>query len=160
MKIADIGNQPCSVARTLSVIGDTWSMMIIRNAFLGIRRFDDFHKNLGVTRHVLTARLNTLVEEEILYKAPYTETQKRFEYRLTQKGLDLYPILMSIIHWGDTYMDKGQGAPVDCIHKTCGHKFHPVMVCSECSEPLNPKQVKVEIGKGLSVFNAEKVKEA
>ena len=70
MKIADIGNQPCSVARTLSVIGDTWSMMIIRNAFLGIRRFDDFHKNLGVTRHVLTDRLNTLVQEEILYKSP------------------------------------------------------------------------------------------
>lgn len=159
MKIADIGNQPCSVARTLSVIGDTWSMMIIRNAFLGIRRFDDFHKNLGITRHVLTTRLNTLVEEEILYKTPYTETQKRFEYRLTQKGLDLYPILMSIIHWGDTYMDKGQGAPVDCVHKTCGHKFQPVMVCSECSEPLNPKQVKVEIGKGLLAFHAE-VKEA
>ena len=81
MKISDVGNQPCSVARTLSVIGDTWSMMIIRNAFLGIRRFDDFHKNLGVTRHVLTDRLNTLVNEGILHKVPYTETQKRFEYR-------------------------------------------------------------------------------
>ena len=155
MKIADIGNQPCSVARTLSVIGDTWSMMIIRNAFLGIRRFDDFQKNLGVTRHVLTDRLNTLVQEEILYKSPYTETQKRFEYRLTQKGLDLYPILMSIIHWGDTYMDKGLGAPIDFTHKTCGHKFHPVMVCSECVAPLNPKEVKVEIGNGLIAFHAE-----
>ena len=155
MKIADIGNQPCSVARTLSVIGDTWSIMIIRNAFLGIRRFDDFQKNLGVTRHVLTDRLNTLVEEEILFKAPYTEAQKRFEYRLTQKGLDLYPILMSIIHWGDTYMDKGQGAPVDYVHKTCGHKFHPVMICSECTEPLDPKQVKVEIGKGFLAFYSQ-----
>lgn len=152
MKLADIGNQPCSVARTLSVIGDTWSMMIIRNAFLGIRRFDDFQKNLGVTRHILTDRLNTLVQEQILYKAPYTETQKRFEYRLTQKGLDLYPIIMSLVQWGDTYMDQGQGAPLEFIHESCGAKFHPVTVCSECREPLNPKHVKVQNGKGMKDF--------
>jgi len=149
MKLSEIGQQPCSVARTLSVIGDTWSMMIIRNAFMGIRRFDDLQKNLGVTRHVLTDRLNTLVQEEILFKAPYTESQKRFEYRLTQKGLDLYPILMSLIHWGDTYMDKGLGAPLHYIHKKCGHQFHPVMVCSECAEPLNAKEVEVTVGQGL-----------
>ena len=155
MKISDVGNQPCSVARTLSVIGDTWSMMIIRNAFLGIRRFDDFHKNLGVTRHVLTDRLNTLVNEGILHKVPYTETQKRFEYRLTEKGLALYPIIMSIVHWGDTFMDKGLGAPLDYVHETCGHTFHPVMVCSECSEPLSPKQVNVKVGKGLYAYHSQ-----
>lgn len=155
MKISDIGNQPCSVARTLSVIGDTWSMMIIRNAFLGIRKFDDFHKNLGVTRHILTDRLNTLVKEEILYKAPYTETQKRFEYRLTEKGLALYPIIMSIVHWGNTYMDKGLGAPLDYVHETCGHLFHPVMVCSECLQPLSPKQVNVQVGKGFYAYYSQ-----
>jgi len=151
MKLSDIGNQTCSVARTLSVIGDTWTMMIIRNAFLGIRRFDDFQKNLGVTRHVLTDRLNTLVQENILYKAPYTESQKRFEYRLTQKGLDLHPILMSIIHWGDTYMDHGQGVPLYYIHKECGHKFRPILICSECYKPINAKEVTVLPGPGLIV---------
>ncbi len=153
MKLADIGNQPCSIARTLSVIGDTWSMMIIRNAFLGIRRFDDFQKNLGVTRHILTDRLNTLVHEQILYKAPYTETQKRFEYRLTQKGLDLYPIIMGLVQWGDTYMDQGLGAPLEFVHQNCGHKFHPVMVCSECGEPLSAKEVNVQIGQGINAFH-------
>lgn len=153
MKIADIGNQPCSVARTLSVIGDTWTMMIIRNAFLGIRKFDDLQKNLGVTRHVLTDRLNTLVQEEILYKSPYTETKKRFEYRLTQKGLDLYPIIMSLIQWGDRYMDQGQGAPIDLIHTTCGHHFHPVMVCSECTQPIRAKEVQIMAGQGLQILS-------
>lgn len=149
MKISDIGNQPCSIARTLSVIGDTWSIMIIRNAFLGIRRFEDFQKNLGITRHVLTDRLNTLIEEQILYKAPYTESQKRFEYRLTPKGLDLYPVLLSLVKWGDQYMDQGLGAPLDFIHQSCGHRFEAVMVCSACKLPLNPKQVTVKMGQGF-----------
>lgn len=142
MKWDEIGQQPCSVARALSVLGDRWTMLIIRNAFMGIRRFDDFQENLGVTRHVLSDRLKRLVEQEILVKAPYVDRQERFEYRLTQKGLDLYPILLAMTHWADQYMDNGEGSPVEYVHQHCGQTFQPLMVCSCCHEPIHAKQVK------------------
>lgn len=142
MKWEDIGQQPCSIARAQSVLGDRWTMLIIRNAFMGIRRFDDFQENLGVTRHVLSDRLKRLVEEDILVKQPYIERQERFEYRLTQKGLDLYPILLAMTHWADQYMDGGKGSPVEYVHKRCGQTFKPVMVCSCCGEQIQAKQVK------------------
>ena len=143
MKWEDIGDQPCSIARTLSVLGDRWTMLILRNAFMGMRRFDDFQQNLGITRHVLSERLKRLVEHEILVKAPYFDRQERFEYRLTEKGLELYPILMAMTQWADKWMDEGQGAPVQYVHKSCGQAFQPVMVCSECKNRLHAKQVKL-----------------
>ena len=99
MKWQNVGEQPCSVARALSVIGDRWTMLILRNAFVGIRRFDDFQANLGVTRHVLSDRLKRLVEHEILKRTPYQDRQERFEYRLTEKGLELYPVLLTLAAW-------------------------------------------------------------
>ncbi|MBO3672273.1 helix-turn-helix transcriptional regulator [Acinetobacter soli] len=149
MKWEEIGKQPCSIARTLSVIGDRWTLLILRNAFLGIRRFEDFQKSLGVTRHLLTERLIDLVDAEILVKVPYTASNKRFEYKLTEKGLDLYPILMSMAQWGNTWMDQGHGAPIDYIHKECGHVFKPVLVCSHCKIPLRAKDVQPVPGKGF-----------
>lgn len=142
MKWDDIGQQPCSIARTLSVLGDRWTMLIIRNAFMGLRRFDDFQENLGVTRHVLAERLKRLVEHEILYKVAYAERSDRFEYRLTEKGLQLYPILLSMTKWADQWMDEGLGAPVEYHHKTCGKTFQPILVCSECGEPIQAKSIK------------------
>ncbi|AVH48597.1 MULTISPECIES: helix-turn-helix domain-containing protein [Acinetobacter] len=142
MKWDEIGEQPCSIARTLSVIGDRWTMLIIRNAFMGMRRFDDFQQHLGVTRHVLSDRLKRLVEHEILVKVPYVERQERFEYKLTEKGLELYPLMLSMANWADKWMDQGLGKPVEYIHKNCAKTFQPVVVCSECGEELHAKQVK------------------
>ena len=142
MKWDDIGQQPCSIARTLSVLGDRWTMLIIRNAFMGLRRFDDFQENLGVTRHVLSERLKRLVDNEILKKVQSAERADRFEYRLTEKGLQLYPILLSMTKWADQWMDEGLGAPVHYEHKVCGHQFKPLLVCSECKEPLQAHDVK------------------
>lgn len=156
MKWSDVGDQPCSIARTLSVIGDRWTALVIRNAFLGIRRFEDFQKSMGVTRPVLTDRLNTLVEQEVLTKVPYTETGKRFEYRLTAKGLDLYPIIMSMMKWGNTWMDEGLGAPVEYTHLSCGHKFQPLLVCSACKEEINPKNVQPSPGPGFYAYYVKK----
>lgn len=152
MKSEEISNQPCSIARTLGVIGDRWTAMVIRNCFLGIRRFDDFQRNLGVTRHVLADRLKSLVEEGILEKKPYTESHKRFEYRLTEKGRDLYPILLTMMNWGDKWLDRGLGAPVECLHKRCEHKFTPVLICSECGEPLKLGEVQPVPGPGYYVY--------
>lgn len=148
MKWDQIGDQPCSIARSLSVIGDSWTAMIIRNAFLGVRKFEDFQKSLGVTRHVLSDRLKLLVEHEVLMKVPYSDTKKRFEYRLTPKGKDLYPVLLSLMKWGDRWMDLGLGAPVEYTHKVCGHKFTPVLVCSECNKLLLSKDVIATLGSG------------
>lgn len=142
MKWDEIGEQPCSIARTLSVIGDRWTMLILRNAFLGARRFESFQQNLGVTRHVLSERLKRLVEHDILEKRPYTDRQERFEYCLTEKGLALYPVLMSMATWADQWMDEGLGRPVQFIHKTCGHSIQPHLVCNECGDAIHAKDIK------------------
>ncbi len=145
MKWEEIGKQPCSIARTLSVLGDRWTMLILRNAFMGMRRFDDFQENLGVTRHVLSERLKRLVEHEILVKTPYTDRQERFEYRLTEKGLELYPILLTMTNWADKWMDEGLGQPLIYLHQNCGHTFKPTMTCSECGEEIHARQVKPQL---------------
>jgi len=149
MKWDDIQELPCSIARTLSVIGDRWTMMIVRESFLGTRRFEQFQRRLGVTRHRLSERLNKLVENEILRKHPYQDSPPRYEYRLTRKGVALYPILMAMAQWGDEWMDEGLGQPVLYQHKTCGKFMHIEPHCSECGEVIDPREVVPTIGPGL-----------
>lgn len=141
MKWDNVGELPCSVARALSVLGDRWTILILRNAFMRTRRFDDFQKQLGVTRHVLADRLKKLVDAGVFEKQKYSASPARYEYRLTQKGLDLHPILMSLAAWGDKWLDEGKGVPLEYIHKPCGHKTMPVLVCSACNEPVHPKDI-------------------
>jgi DNA-binding HxlR family transcriptional regulator len=148
MKWETLDEEPCSLARTVAVIGDRWSLLILRECFLRIRRFEEFQASLEITRHLLADRLKKLVRFGVLRKIPYQESPKRYEYILTQKGLDLYPIIMSIVHWGDTHMADSRGRPMLHQHKTCGHMFDPVMICSECGEPLTAKAVHVHPGPG------------
>jgi DNA-binding HxlR family transcriptional regulator len=100
MKWHELGEMNCPIARTLSIFGDRWTLLIIRNAFMATRRFDDFQKQLGITRHLLTERINRLVENKIFEKVLYHEAPKRYEYKLTEKGLALYPIIVSMSVWG------------------------------------------------------------
>lgn len=151
MKWDALEEEPCSLARTVAVIGDRWSLLILRECFLRIRRFDDFQASLGITRHLLADRLKKLVRFGVLRKIPYQDAPKRYEYILTQKGLDLYPIIMSIVHWGNVHMVDARGRPLLHEHKTCGKMFDPVMVCSECGEPLSAKHVHVHPGDRKSV---------
>ena len=160
MKWTNVGEMPCSIARTASVIGDSWTMLILRNAFMRIRRFEDFQANLGLTRHLLASRLKRLVSVGILSREPYQQRPVRYEYRLTEKGRALYPIIMALTAWGDTWMDEGQGAPLNLQHKNCGKLMHPVTVCSECREPLNAGEVTAIPGPGLSVAMAKKALKA
>ena len=149
MRWDDIDKQVCSVARALSVVGERWTMLIIRDAFLGTRRFDQFQSILGITRHRLSERLGKLVDHGVLVKVPYQDRPVRHEYRLTRKGLGLYPVLMSLARWGDEWMDKDQGAPLEYVHQACGKKTHPVLACSECGEPLKPEAVTPQLGPAL-----------
>ena len=142
--------QNCSIARTLEVVGDRWTLLVIRDAFLGLRRFDDFHENLGVARNVLTDRLGRLVEEDILERRRYQERPERFEYRLTQRGEDLWPTLVTLMHWGDRHLTGEEGAPLLLVHRGCGGPISDRRVCETCLEEVGPRQVTPVAGPGAS----------
>lgn len=150
MQWDELDQQACSVARTLSVIGDRWTLLILRDCFMKVRRFDDFHARLGIGRPILADRLQKLVDSFVLTKMAYQTNPLRYEYRLTQKGLDLYPVIMSIVHWGDVHMAGKKGRPVLHRHALCDHHFDPVMVCSHCGDPLLPREVVIEAGPGAA----------
>ena len=120
----------CSVAGTLAVVGEKWSLLVLREAFLGTRRFADFQRILGAPRAVLTDRLATLVEQELLVRVPYQAEgeRQRHEYRLTRKGTDLYPTLIALMQWGDTYRSDG-ASPLELEHRDCGAGVHLALVC-------------------------------
>ena len=129
-------NQVCSVARALEAIGDRWTMLVIRDAFRGVHRFDDFQQRLGIARNVLTDRLNRLVDEGILAKHAYQERPERFEYRLTEKGLDLFPVLMSLMKWGDRHAPEEAGPPLVVLHRGCGGEIDARLRCAVCGESI------------------------
>ena len=139
MKWDEIGDMRCSVARTLSVIGDRWTLLIVRDAFLGVRKFEQFQSDLGLTRHLLTDRLRKLVEHGVLDRVAYQEKPTRYEYRLTEKGIDLYPILLSIVRWGDNWMADKDGPPMLYVHRGCGHVAMPTLHCPDCGEPVTAR---------------------
>jgi DNA-binding HxlR family transcriptional regulator len=136
-----LAKENCSLARTLAVIGDRWTLLILRDAFLRVRRFEDFEGSLKIARRVLSERLALLVEHGILVKVPYQERPTRYEYRLADKGLDLYPALISLVHWGDRHYATKAGPPVLHRHLKCGHDFRSVLTCSECGEPVAAREV-------------------
>jgi DNA-binding HxlR family transcriptional regulator len=123
----------CSVAGTLSVVGEKWSLLVLREAFLGVRRFADFQRILGAPRAVLTDRLATLVEEGILRRVPYQAEgeRQRHEYRLTPKGIDLYPTLVALMEWGDRYLADGGGGAMELHHRDCGAPVHLRLACDD-----------------------------
>jgi DNA-binding HxlR family transcriptional regulator len=155
MRWRELENETCSVARTLSVIGDRWTLLVLRDCFMGVRRFEQFEANLGLTRHVLADRLKKLVESGVLKKSPYGDAPVRQEYRLTEKGFDLYPVIMSVVHWGDKHMADERGAPIVHHHKKCGEQMFGQMVCSECGEELDAREVVVDVGPGFKATGRE-----
>ncbi|WP_374346829.1 winged helix-turn-helix transcriptional regulator [Phenylobacterium sp.] len=148
MKWDDLANEPCSVARTVAVIGDRWTLMILREVFLGIRRFEDFQARLGISRTITAERLKALVDEGVLKKVAYQDRPLRHEYRLTDKGLDLYPVIMAIVNFGDRHYAGEAGPPLLHRHKACGCDFAPVMTCSECHAPVGARDVETRAGPG------------
>jgi DNA-binding HxlR family transcriptional regulator len=148
MRWEEIGSARCSIARTVAVIGDRWTLLVLRDCFLGVRRFDDFQARIGVTRHILADRLKKLVDEGVLAKVPYQQRPLRHEYRLTDKGRALHPVLMSLVHWGDTYEAGEAGRPLLHTHTVCGCDFDPVMTCSVCHGALTAREVSVRSGPG------------
>src|SRR5689334_13295504 len=149
MRWNQIGDLTCSVARSLSIVGDRWTMLVLRDAFLGVRRFDDFQKDLGTTRHRLADRLRKLVAGGILERVRYQERPVRYEYRLTEKGRDLYPIIVSLTRWGDRWMAGKAGPPIELVHKACGNVAMPALACPECGEAVGARDMIARAGPGL-----------
>jgi DNA-binding HxlR family transcriptional regulator len=148
MERSDYSDANCSVAGALQLVGERWSLLILRESFLGVKRFDQLQRNLGIARNILADRLQRLVGAGILERRRYQERPERFEYRLTEKGLDLYPALVALMEWGDRYLAGASGAPVVLEHKACGAETRPQFVCSECGEPLGARDVRAKVGPG------------
>src|SRR5919198_2453426 len=123
----------CSIARSIELLGERWTILVLREAFNAVRRFDDIQANTGAPRQVLSARLAHLVDHGILKRVPYQEPgqRQRYEYRLTKKGLDLYPVLMSLLQWGDKYLADESGPTVVLTHKECGEPIRVTMLCED-----------------------------
>jgi len=141
---------PCPIAQLLDLIGERWSFLIIRDAFYGIRRFDGFQKHLGISKKVLSTRLNTLVEAGILHKVLYQHSPDRYEYRLTAKGRELFPVLLTMMRWGNRWLVEEGEQTVELIHADCGGKTEGRLVCSHCEQPVTPARIKAVPGPGTT----------
>jgi DNA-binding HxlR family transcriptional regulator len=131
---------PSSVAATLQVTGDRWSALLIRESFYGSTRFDEFQQRLSIATNILTQRLRRLVELGILTRTAYQDRPARHEYRLTEKGLDLYPVPLSMLAWGDRWVFAGR-PPVRLTHQKCRRRLTPILTCSACGEPISRADV-------------------
>ncbi|MHB1583485.1 MAG: winged helix-turn-helix transcriptional regulator [Acidimicrobiales bacterium] len=147
MERKSFADMHCSVAQCLEVVGEWWSMLIVRDAFLGVRRFDQFQRRLGISRNVLNQRLRRLVDQGVLERRRYSEHPPRDEYRLTDKGLDLWPVLTAMRQWGDRHAAP-DGPPVEMVHTACGAVATAVPTCSACGGPLTARDVRARPGPG------------
>lgn len=137
MKWQELADNSCPIVRSLAIFGDHWTLLMFRNAVLRTRRFEDVQEQLGITHHLLPERLGRLVEQQILKKVIYQESPKRYAYRLTERGLALYPILLTISDWSTHWMNDGNYASFQYVHKPCGHHTRIVLQCTACNQPLH-----------------------
>jgi DNA-binding HxlR family transcriptional regulator len=133
--------QVCSIARSLEIVGERWTFLVLRDAFLGVHRFEDFQRSLGVARNVLAERLGRLVDEGVLERRRYQERPERFEYRLTDKGIELWPVMVHLLQWGDRHYPDAGGPPMVLTHRGCGGAVDERLDCAACGAKLGPRDV-------------------
>lgn len=148
MQRTQFGAMACSIARTMDVAGEPWSPLIVRNIFVGINRFDQIQESLGISRKVLAERLHWLTEAGVLERRQYSDKPARYEYALTEMGLDLVEVLMVMVRWGDKWLAGEAGPPVLYRHHDCGQIGHVELHCSECGKPMGPRDIDVLPGPG------------
>src|SRR5580704_8979431 len=148
MQRTSFGAMECSIARTMDVIGEPWSPLILRNIYMGVSRFDQLQESLGISRKVLAERLRWLTETGVLDRREYSARPPRFEYGLTEKGLELFQVLMVMVAWGDKWLAGEAGPPVLYRHHACGQLSHVELRCSECGEPMRATDIDVLPGPG------------
>jgi DNA-binding HxlR family transcriptional regulator len=146
----DYDDQVCSIAGALAVVGERWSLLIVRDVFLGLRRFDELQSHLGIARNVLQTRLTRLVDEGVLERRLYQERPPRHEYRLTEKGIDLWPTIVSLMQWGDAHAAPASGPAVVLSHRGCGGAVDEHRTCAACGARLTPRDVLAAAGPGAA----------
>ncbi len=147
MRRATFADMNCSIAQSLEVIGEWWTPLIIRDAMMGISRFEQFQNRLGIARNVLSQRLDALVERGVLEQVQYQDRPPRYEYLLTPQGRELWQVLMVLRQWGDKWLAPA-GAPVEAVHTRCGHVTRAQLCCDDCGEPLRAKDIHLRHGPG------------
>ena len=141
-------HKACSIERALEIIGDRWTVLVLRDAFRGLHRFDDFRRDLDIARPVLADRLRRLVEAGVLERRQYCERPPRFEYHLTPMGVDLSPALVALMRWGDHWLSGGDGPPTVLVHGPCGHELDQTYVCWACEQTFAPTAIRSRPGPG------------
>jgi DNA-binding HxlR family transcriptional regulator len=159
MAIQAFADINCSIARPLAFLGERWTLLVLRDLFLGRGRFEEFQDSLGIASNVLSARLATLAEEGIVERRRYSERPERFEYQLTEKGRDLQPILLAMLAWGDRYTVGPAGPPIETVHAECGHAFHAVATCSHCGGEVDSRSTRSRPGPGASAEQRRRAEE-
>jgi DNA-binding HxlR family transcriptional regulator len=140
MHKADLSELPCSLARSLQIVGEWWTLLVLRDLCSGWNRFDEIHEHLGIARNILKARLDSLIESGMAYRRPYSQRPERFEYLPTEKGLDFMPAMLAIVAWGDRWTSEGH-PPMLFTHVPCGHDTTATVVCSACGGLLGPGDI-------------------
>ena len=148
MSRSSLSGVDCGVSQALEIIGEWWTLLIVRDCFLGIRRFDDFVERLGISRNVLTDRLDKLVAADVIERRPYDEGRLRYDYVLTAKGRALWPVITTLREWGDEWITGEGNEPILIEHRSCGNVTHTRLVCDCCGEPLVARDVRVVDGPG------------
>lgn len=138
----------CSVARALEVLGDRWTFLLMRESFFGVRRYSELARNLGCSRTILSDRLRRLLDAGVMQRRQYRTDPDHHEYLLTDAGVELYPAILALMHWGDEHLAGEQGPPLLLRHRTCGADTIPVLVCSACEEPIHAREIEPHPGPG------------
>jgi DNA-binding HxlR family transcriptional regulator len=144
MQLTSLSELNCSIAKTLDVVGEWWTLLIVRDALRGTRRFDDFQESLGLARSVLTTRLRKLTEAGVLERQRYCEHPPRYEYQLTDKGRALFPVIVALMQWGDAWEQGAAGPPRRLVHDACGHVTQPVLTCPHCRDEVTARNTHSE----------------
>jgi DNA-binding HxlR family transcriptional regulator len=147
MKRSSVAHFNCSIARALDVVGEWWTLLILRDVFLGVRRFEAIQADLGIARNILSDRLSTLVTHGVLEKQRYQEHPERFEYVLTAMGRDLVPVLLSLMRWGDQWLSP-DGPPMILVHRACGQPVEWGEPCPHCGVPVEARALRLKKGPG------------
>jgi DNA-binding HxlR family transcriptional regulator len=157
MKHSALREENCAIARSSAVVGERWVWVILRQAFNGARRFEDFQRGIGLARNVLTDRLNRLVDHGILERRPYSQGAARdlHEYRLTDKGRALFPAYVALMQWGNEWTEL-PAPPVDLLHKPCGHRTTVRVVCDHCGDDIDARDTEPVVGRGLVMHGSRR----
>ncbi|AOH87206.1 hypothetical protein AWL63_23890 (plasmid) [Sphingomonas panacis] len=150
MSLNGLRSLTCAVAKTVSTIGDPWTLMILKELFLKNRRFDEIQAMTGMSPHLLSVRMRKLEQADIVRRQAYLERPKRYEYRLTEKGISLWPVIITLKEWGERWHEWPSGVPLKLRHASCGHEMQLELSCSRCGDGVGPRDVTLEMSSDMT----------